>query len=57
MLEKDSLILLILSEKKNNKMVGKTYLRVIGREYFFQEWSVIKSIRAATVSLNHEHCH
>ena len=33
MLGKESLILLILSEK-SNKMVGKAYLRVIRKKYF-----------------------
>ena len=36
LLKKEFLILLILSEKKNNKTVGKTYLRVMRKKSFFR---------------------
>ena len=35
-LEKGYLILLILSEKKRHKVVGKTYLTVMRRKYCFR---------------------
>ena len=49
-LEKESLILLILCEK-SNRMVRKTYLNK--KEILFREWSVKQSVRPVTVSLNH----
>ena len=40
MLENESLVLPILSEKKSNKMVGKT--ESCEKEVLFLEWSVIQ---------------
>ena len=34
--EEESLILFILSEKESHKVVGKTYLTVMRRKYFFR---------------------
>ena len=57
MLDYQSLILVILSEKKCHTAVNKTFLRLVRREYTFWIRMQCRACGPATVSLNSEHFH